>query len=86
MKIVVTGGGGYIGTTLVPHLLEKGHEVTVIDRFFFGSGPLEKCVASSAGKLKLVRDDIRHRFRNRAAIGRLDGASDLLRLATTCCS
>ena len=57
MKIVVTGGGGYIGTTLVPLLLQNGHEVTVIDRFFFGQELLTQ--SSSLGKLDLIRDDIR---------------------------
>jgi nucleoside-diphosphate-sugar epimerase len=60
MKLVVTGGGGYIGTTLVPFLLEKGHFVTVIDRFFFGADVLQKHEKKSGGKLKLIRDDIRH--------------------------
>ena len=57
MKVVVTGGGGYLGTTLVPMLLEAGHEVTVIDRFFFGQSFLEPLRAGHA--LRLIRDDTR---------------------------
>ena len=42
MKILVTGAGGYIGTTLVPSLLKEGHQVIAVDRFFFGKERLEK--------------------------------------------
>lgn len=41
-KIVVTGAGGYIGTTLVPYLLKKKFKVKAIDRFFFGDNFLPK--------------------------------------------
>jgi len=34
--VLVTGAGGYIGTTLVPILLEAGYRVRALDRFFFG--------------------------------------------------
>lgn len=34
--ILVTGAGGYIGSVLVPRLLEAGSNVTAVDRFFFG--------------------------------------------------
>lgn len=34
--VLVTGAGGYIGTSLVPMLLEAGHTVRAVDRFFFG--------------------------------------------------
>ena len=35
-RVLVTGAGGYIGTTLVPMLLADGYQVRVIDRLFFG--------------------------------------------------
>jgi nucleoside-diphosphate-sugar epimerase len=57
MRILVTGGAGYIGTTLVPFLLKEGHDVTVLDRFFFGQDLVESF--SSLGPLRLVRDDVR---------------------------
>lgn len=35
-RVLVTGAGGYIGTTLVPMLLAGGYKVRALDRFFFG--------------------------------------------------
>lgn len=58
LKVFVTGGGGYIGTTLVPFLLKQGHSVTVLDRFFFGEGLLSQFLGN--GDLKLIRDDTRY--------------------------
>ncbi|MCL5089682.1 MAG: NAD(P)-dependent oxidoreductase [Candidatus Marsarchaeota archaeon] len=56
MKVLVTGGGGYLGSALVPMLLEEGYEVTVLDRFFFGKKSLSELPTN---KLHLVREDVR---------------------------
>lgn len=54
MHILVTGGCGYIGTVLVPRLLEDGHQVIVVDVMWFGNYLSEsKC-------LKILAEDIRN--------------------------
>jgi UDP-glucose 4-epimerase len=36
MKLLVTGGAGYIGTQLVRDLVKSDYSVTIVDRLFFG--------------------------------------------------
>ena len=52
-KIIVTGGAGYVGSALVPKLLQEDYRVTVIDLFLYGN-TLQK-----HKNLNLVRGDIR---------------------------
>ena len=56
-RILVTGGAGYLGSTLVPHLLAAGHEVTVLDSFMFRQNSLAECCYSDA--FDVVRGDCR---------------------------
>jgi nucleoside-diphosphate-sugar epimerase len=55
MKVLVTGGAGYIGSVLSRALLERGHDVTCLDRFFFGTDSLKEI----AEKITLIKADIR---------------------------
>jgi nucleoside-diphosphate-sugar epimerase len=57
MSIVVTGGAGYIGSILVPALLERGFNVTVIDNFMYRQNSLLECCSSD--NFDVVRADCR---------------------------
>ena len=41
-KIFITGGAGYVGSRLVPRLLDEGHNVTVLDLMIYGENVLPK--------------------------------------------
>ena len=43
MRLLVTGGAGYLGSIMVPALLAEGHEVTVIDSFMYNQNSLLDC-------------------------------------------
>ena len=59
MKIIVTGGAGYIGSILVPELLKNNHEVIVIDNFMYNQTSLLDCCHDE--KLTVIRGDARDR-------------------------
>lgn len=57
MQILVTGGAGYIGSVLVPRLLDDGHRVTVLDSYMYGqTSLLDVCNRET---LRLIRGDVR---------------------------
>lgn len=57
MKILITGGAGYIGSVLTPMLLNEGHEVTVIDNFMYKqTSLLDVCWQP---KFNIIRGDAR---------------------------
>jgi nucleoside-diphosphate-sugar epimerase len=57
MKILVTGGAGYLGSVLVPELLRQGYEVTVVDNFMFKQNSLADCCMYDT--FSVVRGDCR---------------------------
>lgn len=59
MKIAITGGAGYIGCVLVPELLKLGHEVSVLDNFYFGQTALLDCCYNK--NFTVIRGDARDR-------------------------
>lgn len=52
MKILIAGGAGYIGSTLIPKLLERGYKVDVIDLLWFGN--------RLPDGVKIIKKDIFH--------------------------
>jgi nucleoside-diphosphate-sugar epimerase len=56
-QVLVTGGAGYLGSTMVPELLAAGHRVTVLDNFMYEQNSLAH-VCSHPG-FEVVRGDVR---------------------------
>jgi nucleoside-diphosphate-sugar epimerase len=74
MHVFVAGGAGYIGSVLVPALLDGGHRVTVLDRLYFGD-TLARQSARFGERLRIVRGDVRS-F-DRALLHSVDAVVDL---------
>lgn len=76
MNVLVTGGAGYIGTTLVPLLIEQGHRVRVLDSLIFNGGVLLPQFRSP--RFEFVKGDIRDPI----AVGRaMSGCDAVIHLA-----
>ena len=56
-NILVTGGAGYLGSTMVPDLLAEGHKVTVLDNFMYGQASLNHVCNNP--NFSVVHGDIR---------------------------
>src|SRR5678815_372640 len=55
--VLVTGGAGYLGSILVPALLERGFRVTAIDSFMYGQDSL--AAVCYHPQFSLIRGDVR---------------------------
>ena len=69
-KILVTGGAGYLGSTMVPELLKAGNQVTVLDNFFYHQNSLAHVCHDT--NLKVINGDIRLKEIMTAAMSEAD--------------
>lgn len=72
-NILVTGGAGYVGSLLVPQLLDAGYEVSVYDILYFGDGFLPK----ENPNLTVIKGDIRDTTRLSQAFKGVDAVISL---------
>ena len=54
-SIFVTGGAGYVGSVVIPELVNHGHVVKCLDRFFFGMDYLSQ--KQFENKVKFTQSD-----------------------------
>ncbi len=55
-RVCITGGAGYVGSALVPHLIRLGYDVTVLDLFWFG----DNWSLHDRSRIRKIRGDIRN--------------------------
>jgi len=70
LKILVTGGAGYLGSTMVPKLLDIGHRVTVVDNFMFGQSSLNHICNNK--NFDVINGDVRIESHMRALVSDAD--------------
>lgn len=58
MKILITGGAGYLGSVITGKMLESGHEVVVLDKLIFNQTSL--LVYTSNPKFRFIHGDVRN--------------------------
>ena len=75
MNVLVTGGAGYVGSTLVPLLLAAGHRVRVVDALLHGGEPLLPVFADPA--FEFVRGDLTSAAMVQAAVSGMDAVIHL---------
>ena len=78
MKILITGGGGYLGSILTRKLLEKNYEVRVLDPMWYGKKSLQECFDNP--KFELVQEDMRNLISTVKSMKGVDGVIHLASL------
>ena len=60
-KVLLVGGGGYVGTELQKMLAESNYQVRVLDTFWYPSGIWNKSDGNFVSKIEYIEGDIRNR-------------------------
>jgi nucleoside-diphosphate-sugar epimerase len=74
-RVLLIGGAGYIGSALIPKLLEAGYRVRLLDLFLYGKKPLEGCLEHP--NLELLTGDFRQIER---VVSAMKGVSSVIHL------
>src|SRR3954468_5692504 len=72
LNVLVTGGAGYIGCVLIQRLLARGYRIRVLDRLYWGEGPLQPVY----DRIELIVGDVRE-----LPASALDGVDAVIHLA-----
>ena len=72
MKVLITGGAGYLGSVLVGKLLDQGYEVVVLDKLLFNQTSLLHYTSKS--KFKFIYGDVR----NESLLEKLCNEADII--------
>ena len=76
MRVLITGGAGYVGSLLVPELMRRGHEVRVLDNLMYGQHSLLHYLIDS--RFQFIRGDVR----DKDAVGKaVQGVDHIVHLA-----
>ena len=81
-KVLVTGGFGYVGSRLVPHLLELGHQVRVLDLMLYTEAGLKALEQNPSfqkwkGRFDFIQGDIRSPDEVQRAVSGMDAVIHL---------
>jgi nucleoside-diphosphate-sugar epimerase len=78
VKVLVTGGAGYLGSVLVPKLIARGHDVRIVDLGYFGLDHLRRLTPPA----DVIREDLRA-LAAKPALGQrlLEGCDAVIHLA-----
>ncbi len=78
MRLLITGGAGFIGCNAAAHFMRQGHQVTVFDNLSRPGGAANLRWLQAQGPLRFVRGDLRKAAQVGKAVAGVKGLSAVL--------